>query len=34
MTITEIILATLLFMQSIAWMATDYRHFDPRGTDD
>lgn len=33
MTTTELILATLLIMQSIAWMAHDYKHFEPGRSD-
>lgn len=30
MSTTELVLASLLAMQSVAWMLTDYRHFDTR----
>jgi len=33
-TITEGLLAALLVGQSIAWLITDYRRFDPRGLSD
>ncbi|MFE5788952.1 hypothetical protein [Rhodococcus erythropolis] len=30
LTVTEGVLATLLVMQSIAWIVTDYRRFDTK----
>lgn len=33
MSTAELILSVLLIVQTIAWMATDYRRFDPQGGD-
>lgn len=33
MSTAELILATLLIVQTVAWMAADYGRFDPQGGD-
>lgn len=34
MTLTEILLATMLFAQSVAWLITDYSRFDDGETNE